>query len=77
MAPGYTAEEKQCLKEGWGDEYHFLRDNGLSIYKEEDREEGRSVVQGFVEHDKQTAESTKTQSGGQTDAVSHHTAVSV
>ena len=75
MPPAYTAEEKQCLKKGWGDEYHFLRDYQLNIYKEEDREEGRRIVQGFVEHDRRTAESSKTQSGRQATSVSQHTAL--
>ncbi len=51
MAPQYTAEEKKWLKDNWGDEFHFLRAYALSIYKEEDRDEGRRIVRGFMEDD--------------------------
>lgn len=44
----YTAAEKQWLKDAWVDEFHFLRAYGLSIYKEEDREEGRAIVRAFM-----------------------------
>lgn len=47
-AAGYTQEEKAWLKKNWGDEYHFLRAYGLSIYKDEDREEGRRIVRGLM-----------------------------
>ena len=50
--PAYTAEEKEWLKENWGGEYRFLRAYELSIYKEEDREEGRAIVRAFIEADK-------------------------
>lgn len=43
----YTNEEKAYLKENWGDEYHFLLDHGLSIHKDEDRLEGRSILRAF------------------------------
>lgn len=45
--PPYTADEKAYLKENWRDEYHFLRDFGLNIYKEEDRAEGRQILRVF------------------------------
>ncbi|KAH6980929.1 hypothetical protein BKA56DRAFT_586181 [Ilyonectria sp. MPI-CAGE-AT-0026] len=35
--------EKQYLKGNFGDEYHFLRDHGLRIWKDDDREDGRVV----------------------------------
>lgn len=47
-ATPYTAEEKQWLKEGWKNEYHFLVQHGLSIYKEEDRLEGQSIVRAMM-----------------------------
>jgi hypothetical protein len=43
----YTADEKIYLKENWRDEYHFLLEHGLKIYKEEDRAEGRSILRAF------------------------------
>lgn len=51
--PAYTPAEKAFVKENFKDEYHMLRDYGLSIYKEEDREEGRSIARGFMEQDEQ------------------------
>lgn len=47
----YTVEEKQWLKENWKDEFHFLRAHGLSIYKEEDRAQGRSNVRAMMRAD--------------------------
>jgi hypothetical protein len=51
MAPGYTAEEKQWPKKQWGSEYYFLRAYGLSIFKDKDSEEGRTIVKAMREHD--------------------------
>ncbi|KAF2767443.1 hypothetical protein EJ03DRAFT_353065 [Teratosphaeria nubilosa] len=39
VAP-HTAEEKKWLEDHYRGEFHFLRTFGLSIYKEEEREEG-------------------------------------
>lgn len=50
--PAYNSEEKAFLKEEWGDEYHFLREQGLNIHKEEDREEGRNVLRAFMDMEK-------------------------
>jgi hypothetical protein len=47
-APPLTQEEKQYLKEHYGGEYKFLRLYQLSIYKEEDREEGRRILRAFM-----------------------------
>lgn len=47
--PPLTGPEKQWLKAHHKDEYHFLRDYGLSIYKEEDREEGRSIIRALMD----------------------------
>ncbi|KAK4182170.1 hypothetical protein QBC35DRAFT_396505 [Podospora australis] len=50
-APPYTSEERQWLQRHWGGEFKFLQAYGLSIYKEEDREEGRRIVRAFMEQD--------------------------
>lgn len=47
----YTEEEKAWLKEHWGDEFRFLRAYGYSIYKEDEREEGRALMRAFMEED--------------------------
>lgn len=44
----YTTTEKQWLKRHYNDEYHFLRDYGLSIYKDEDREQGRAIARQLM-----------------------------
>nr|POE49533.1 hypothetical protein CFP56_50450 [Quercus suber] len=50
--PPYTDEEKQYIKKsGFADEFHFLRDHGLSIYNEEDREDGRLLLRQLMLHD--------------------------
>ncbi|KAL8388806.1 hypothetical protein RB595_008944 [Gaeumannomyces hyphopodioides] len=50
----YTKEEKDWLKRGWGGEFKFLAAYGLSIYKDEDRDEGRRIVRAMMEHDEDT-----------------------
>ena len=49
--PSSTPSEKTWLKESFGSEYYFLRDYGLSIYKEDHREEGRAIARGLMELD--------------------------
>jgi hypothetical protein len=44
----YTTYEKQWLKVHYGNEYRFLQSHGLSIFKDEDREEGRAMVRQFM-----------------------------
>lgn len=52
-AKPYTDEEKQWLKDHWNGEFNFLRAYGFSIYKDEDREEGRAIVRTFMSNDSQ------------------------
>jgi hypothetical protein len=47
-----SAEEKAWLKKNSGGEYHFLQTYGLSIYKDEDREEGRSILRALMRAEK-------------------------
>lgn len=47
----YTAEERAYLKDTWRGEYKFLLAHGLNIHKEEDREEGRSILRAMREHE--------------------------
>ena len=49
--PPISQAEKQWLKDKFGGEFKFLRDYGLSIYKEEDREEGRQIMRDMMEAD--------------------------
>lgn len=44
----YMAHEKAWLKQHWGSEFKFLQAHGLSIYKDEDREEGREIVRAIL-----------------------------
>ncbi|KAL8789939.1 MAG: hypothetical protein Q9195_006600 [Heterodermia aff. obscurata] len=46
-----TQDEKKWLKDNYGGEFHFLRGQGLSIYKEEDREEGRIILRAMMQED--------------------------
>ncbi|KAK3371067.1 hypothetical protein B0T24DRAFT_680190 [Lasiosphaeria ovina] len=39
------------LQQNFGDEYHFLLIHGLSIHKEEDREDGRAMARTLMGHD--------------------------
>lgn len=47
--PRYNAAEKAWLKRNFEDEFHFLRSYGLSIYKEEDRDEGKAIFQALTD----------------------------
>jgi hypothetical protein len=47
ISPPLTTEEKNYLKKHYGGEFKFLMMYGLSIYKEEDREEGRSILRAI------------------------------
>lgn len=49
--PRYNAAEKEWMKKHFGGEFQFLRRYGLSIYKDEDREEGKQIVTSMMEHD--------------------------
>ena len=49
--PPLTQDEKKWLKDHYGGEFHFLRQHGLSIYKEEDRDEGRSILRALMQDD--------------------------
>ncbi|KAK4173357.1 hypothetical protein QBC36DRAFT_360106 [Triangularia setosa] len=50
-APPYTTEEKQWLRIHFEDEYKFLQMYGLSIYDEDDREEGRLIARALMAND--------------------------
>ncbi|KAL6835689.1 hypothetical protein J3E69DRAFT_319333 [Trichoderma sp. SZMC 28015] len=47
----YTAEEKAWLNKHYQGEYKFLMSYGLSIYNEEDREEGRAIMRAMISPD--------------------------
>jgi uncharacterized protein (DUF2225 family) len=49
--------EKVYLKKNWRSEYQFLLKYGFSIYKEEDRAEGRSILRAFRDKDGSKEES--------------------
>ena len=50
--PPITQAEKKWLKDNnYKDEFHLLREQGLSIYKEEDRAEGRLIMRAIMEQD--------------------------
>lgn len=46
-----TQQEKKWLKDNHGDEFHFLREHGLSIYKDEDRDEGRAILRAMMQEE--------------------------
>ncbi|KAI4740077.1 hypothetical protein E4T50_09489 [Aureobasidium sp. EXF-12298] len=46
--PPLTTEEKEFLKKHYGDEFKFLLSYELSIYKEDDREEGRRILRALM-----------------------------
>ena len=50
-AGSLTSAERAWLKKHYGNEFKLLRDYGLSIYKEQDREEGRAIVRAMMSND--------------------------
>ena len=52
-ATSLSDEEKAWLKQHYGNEFHFLRAYWLSIYKEKDREEGRSILRALMQCDQE------------------------
>ncbi|PGH10472.1 hypothetical protein AJ80_07515 [Polytolypa hystricis UAMH7299] len=48
-AARYLPAEKKWLKENFESEFHFLIQHGLSIYKDEDREESRAIVRAMMQ----------------------------
>jgi len=46
-----TKVEKDWLKKHFNGEFHFLLCYELSIYKEEDREEGRQIMRALMQDD--------------------------
>ena len=54
--PPYTDEEKAYLKYHYRNEFDFLRICGRSIYKEEDRAEGRSLLRSLMAEDEDEGE---------------------
>ncbi|RSL87027.1 hypothetical protein CEP51_002490 [Fusarium floridanum] len=49
--------ERAWLKEHWGNEFKFLAAYELSIYKDEDREEGRAIMRTMMAKEKESKES--------------------
>ncbi|KAI9692669.1 MAG: hypothetical protein M1820_009463 [Bogoriella megaspora] len=54
--PPLTSEERQWLKRYYGSEFHFLASYGLSIYKDEAREEGRTILKALMSADDEEVE---------------------
>ena len=63
-AQSLSADERKWLKDNWGGEFHFLRCYSLSIYKEEDREEGRLIMRALIKCDDEDKQPAKTRSLG-------------
>ena len=51
LSAPYTEKEKGWLKREWGGELKLLAAYGLSIYKDEDRDEGRRMARAVMEVD--------------------------
>ena len=49
--PRHSPEEKAWLKKHYGNEYKFLRSQGLKIFKEQDRQKGDEIMRGMMAAD--------------------------
>ena len=47
---GYSGEERAFIRTHFKSEYNFLLTHGLSIYKDEDREEGRAILRALMQN---------------------------
>ena len=56
LSPPLTQSERKWLKEHWDGEFKFLRSYNLSIYEEEDRDEGRRIMRAFMAADEDGGE---------------------
>ena len=43
------------LQERFGNEFSFLQQNGLSIYKERDREKGKDLLRALMQRDREAS----------------------
>lgn len=48
----FSLQEKVWLKKHYGNEFSFLQAHELSIYKDEDRKEGRTILRALMEAEK-------------------------
>ena len=64
----YTTAEMAWLKQHFKDDDHFLRQYGLSIHKEEDREEGRAMLRAFMADDASDGGSSENDSDDDTNS---------
>ena len=49
--PFHTPAEKAWLNQHYGGEFHFLKSYSLSIYKDEDRQEGKAILKGLMDEE--------------------------
>ena len=47
-SPPYSREERRWLKANFGGEYHFLKNEGLSIFKDKHQEQGRLLAREMM-----------------------------
>jgi hypothetical protein len=66
-----SIEEKSFLKRSYGSEFKFLMSYGLSIYDEDDRQEGRSILRALMSDDEQSIESDDFEAELERDPTSH------
>ncbi|KAL8706519.1 MAG: hypothetical protein Q9201_000451 [Fulgogasparrea decipioides] len=65
-----TQLEKSWTKDHYRNEFHFLRDYGLSIYKDEDREEGRRILRALMSDGSTNNDGDNAEDDGRSDEVS-------
>lgn len=58
--PALTTKQRAWLKRHWDGEFKFLRAYQLSIYKDEDRLEGREILKALMEADQEEQEAEDT-----------------
>lgn len=59
-----TSDEKVWMKDNYGGEFKFLASHGLNIHKDDHREEGRAIAQGYMQMDAANSTASGSSSGG-------------
>ncbi|KAL5116280.1 hypothetical protein ACEQ8H_005838 [Pleosporales sp. CAS-2024a] len=67
----YTPDEMAFLKKNYGSEYYFLRQHGLKIHAEEDREDGRALLRAMMREDETLEDETSEDEESELDFEGH------
>ncbi len=65
MQPKDMSDNQWCKASGWGSKFHFMRSYQLSVYKDEDMQEGKAIIDAFRKDDQEEWEREQRENQGQ------------